>query len=352
MLRLDLIPPGRMIPGAESRWYAAFDRPIFQLLERKEVDGSPAPQLVLASLPDRGIRVYEPLKERGLFLTFADTPPTAEGIVQFANRYGPLGFPARITVVAQETSDYEASIFYPNETLQEQKRLLLNPHYGAPQMEAIVAWKNEIVWMRHLTQLWQATQADWKLLRRNIIWQGDKIIHRWEPTEQRDEEESDPRSKGEAIWDDTVLRAPDGSMFFRRGELAGPALYFVMRAVNQRIGDAVHPQLCWSIERHRPELLYREEVGLLGAMYWEFAQALDKGWKYRQCPICRKSFQLAPGENRTNRLTCSNTCRTYLYRQRMDEARQLRQQGQSPAAIAKKLNTTVATVKKWIAKEQ
>jgi hypothetical protein len=362
-VRSDLIPSGRVAPQTEFLWYAAQKKPIFRLLERQEDDlESSPPQVVLAGRPEMmfpnqhgrlGLRFYKPLEEeRGLFLTFAATPPTPEGVLHFANRYGPLGA-GRIKTVLQELSDLEASIFYPEETLEEQKRLLSHPRYGGPRMEAFAAWKDEINWMHHLTGLWRAAEAkDRRALARSISWQGSKIIHSWQPTERFTGEDAviDPRSTGKEVWDDAILR-PWGEDLFRNGELEGPALYFVMRAVNRGIMGAVHPQLGWSVDRRRPELFYRAG-GLLGAMCWQFAEALDKGWKYRQCPVCLKTFQLAPGENRADRLTCSNTCRTYLYRRRMEKARELHQQGKTPKQIAKELETTVKTAQHWIAKEK
>jgi hypothetical protein len=105
------------------------------------------------------------------------------------------------------------------------------------------------------------------------------------------------------------------------------------------------------VDRQRPELTYVPD-GLLEAMYFQFMQAIDKGWKYRQCPVCLKAFQLAPGVNRANRLTCSITCRTYLYRSRIGKARELHRRGKSIKAIAKELHAEEATVKSWIAKEK
>jgi hypothetical protein len=216
-------------------------------------------------------------------------------------------------------------------------------------MEACRYWQREIKWMHHLTQLWQAVEAgDRQELARYVSWKEGKVTHRWPPLETY-EDENDPRRTGREVWGERILVAW-GKPLFRYSDLEGPALYFVKQKVNAYLGS-VHPKLVWSVDRRRPELTYHVD-SLLGAMYWQFAESLGRGWKYRQCPVCLKAFQIAPGANRASRITCSNTCRTYLYRQRMEKARELHQQGKTPKAIAKELQTTVKTVQNWIAKEQ
>ena len=53
---------------------------------------------------------------------------------------------------------------------------------------------------------------------------------------------------------------------------------------------------------------------------------------------------------RTNRKTCSNACRISLYSGRKVKARQLRDQKLSVREIAKRLDTGVEQIKRWIAK--
>jgi hypothetical protein len=360
-MKNDLLPADRRIDTTEFAWFAAGKRSAFQWVERQEDNklSPPPPELFLACRPDAKLRFYKPLEEeRGLFLTFAATEPTPEAVLRFADRFGPLGDSVRRRVVPEGVDaedvarDLGRSILYPGEELKavvcypsEQRLSRLTA-----QMESYAAWRGEISWMRHLTGLWQAAEAgDRRELNRFVSWKDGRVMHRWRPVKIYIPE-VDPRYKGEEVWGADVL-APYGQELFRKGELEGPALLFVMRSVNHGLMGGVRPRLFWSVGRRRPELTYVPD-DLLAAMYFQFMQALNKGWKYRQCPVCLKSFQLAPGVNRANRLTCSITCRTYLYRQRMEKARELHQKGKTLAAIAKELDTNVKTIKNWIAKER
>src|SRR5262249_41673165 len=90
----------------------------------------------------------------------------------------------------------------------------------------------------------------------------------------------------------------------------------------------------------------------------QFAAALHGAWPFKECAYCHKFLRLEPGVNRANRLTCSHTCKQYLYNRRIESARQLHAQGRTVRQIAKELNvkphgkkSSLEIVKTWIDKE-
>jgi len=90
-------------------------------------------------------------------------------------------------------------------------------------------------------------------------------------------------------------------------------------------------------------------------MVYQFAAALHGAWPFRECPCCHKFFRLVPGVNRANRLTCSRTCKQYLHNRRIERARQLHCEGNTPRQIVKELNvkpqgkkSSVDIVRTWI----
>jgi hypothetical protein len=141
-----------------------------------------------------------------------------------------------------------------------------------------------------------------------------------------------------------------------------PAIFFIRHMLNSEMRDtkASIPRMFWSPTESTLKLRYVPH-NLLGAMYLQFAMALNVKSEFRECAVCRKPFRLSPGVNRANRLTCSETCKTYRYRGRIEKARELHGQGKTVREIVKELSVgqpgwnlkkKIETVKSWIAKGQ
>jgi hypothetical protein len=343
-MEMDLLPPGRRLPVYEFVWAAPKKRAAYQWVERplRAFRGKPT-ALVLAERADAKLGAYRPLDEAtGLFLDFAAVEPTPEGCLAFANRYGLLGPGAEVDVVAVADATVLPTVHYPGD---EPKALARRP-----KMEPFDFWRDSILWMRHLTTLWRlAEEPDRAGLARYVAWEGNAVVHCLPDIPRSEFLAPRPRWSGRLVWPDP--RAPSGERLFRAGDLEGPALKLVQEEVADSLRGAVNPTLIWSVERGRPEMTIRP-TGLLSALCLQFALSVAHGWKYGTCPVCGRSFVLLPGVNRTNRVTCSTTCRTYLYRQRKDRARGLHAAGKSVKQIAKELNAKPENVKSWIAKEQ
>jgi hypothetical protein len=90
---------------------------------------------------------------------------------------------------------------------------------------------------------------------------------------------------------------------------------------------------------------------LFAALCLQFALALAGSKHNQQCVSCGKWNELLPGVNRADTQTCSQTCRTRVYRQRKQRAVALHAEGKTARAIARELEAKVDAVQKWITAE-
>jgi hypothetical protein len=262
-------------------------------------------------------RHYEPLKEyKTLFREFASTPPTPEGVLAFANRYGPLG------VLTDGVHRLHPAV----------ARLK-----GIPG-ERFEVWCKEINTLKAAVDLWDMVQQEDEAgLSRHIRWSPDKksvcLTHL-------------PDKK--SVDDDFLEEFPDPDLF-SPGEVIRPALFYVQSLVNRVLGDneRVSPQLVYDEQRGRMVLSLLPET-LLGALWLQFAQAIGGNKEYRACHVCGKWFEVSPEMTRSDRRTCSDSCRSKAYRERKDWAVRLAAEGKTPKEIAEELDSDVKTVKGWI----
>lgn len=224
---------------------------------------------------------YDPLlAHTGLFKTFAATDPTPESIVAFANKYGWLGV----------GTSFDAG-------------------------EPLHVWTNQILVLRSLVELWEmAEKEDTKALRQRVIWHGkDAVEYKYASSPQR--------KKGVAFIDVGAWIAsreikPDVFERLKAGDVVGPAYYYLQREINQALKDKVSPAMLWDKGRLG---LYEVPVSLLGAIWLQFAQAIDTRPEYRKCPECRTWFAVSLDANRKSRRYCSDACRAKAYRIRKQE---------------------------------
>ena len=134
---------------------------------------------------------------------------------------------------------------------------------------------------------------------------------------------------------------------FVRGDLVKPALHYVQSAINKQLEGRASPSLLWDTERERLGL-YIVPDGLVGALWLQFARAVERDSRFRQCAECGIWFELAPGTARADKLYCSTPCRTKAYRKRQAEAVRLHAEGRSIENIARQLESDPETVRGWI----
>jgi hypothetical protein len=275
------------------------------------------------------VRQYQPLHDfTGLFRTFAAIlpGPEGEGIIAFANRFGPLGSPPmgfRLTA----------------------------PGMDLPQTpdtwDLVGIWLLAIDEMNELVSLWDLVQkGDRSALSQLIQWQGRNQIyyHTWPNT---------ILGEGGKYGDQHLIFSPEhhGQWLrqFTPGDVLMPALVYVQRRVNYWIEAAASPKLRWDATKARTELVFIPG-SLLGALWLQFARAIEGNRSYRQCKECGQWFEVSPETARTSRLFCSGPCRSKAYRGRQERAKELHDKGWSVKKIATELESDIPTVRRWLDK--
>jgi hypothetical protein len=269
---------------------------------------------------------YTPLQTyTGLFLTFAATSPTKDGIQAFASEYGPLGGDVSIPIVLP--------------TKQEGRG------------ETLAAWYSEMVDMYQTVTLWKMVKGnDLRNLKKYIQWSGSEAVgYDSHPDLPRDQ----PPPAGEIHVRAGIAtqHEPDLLARFRPGDLVQPALHYIQSVVNRHLQGRVSPRLLWKRESTWPVLSF-VPGSLIGALWLQFAQTINGKTDHRECAQCRRWFEVSPTVARKSRLFCSNACRSRAYRHRQEEARRLHTCGLSLKEIARQLGTNTATAKGWIKRKE
>jgi hypothetical protein len=285
---------------------------------------------------------YAPLRDKpALFRTFADTPVTMEGVLEFANRYGMLG-----GVHADPQRQEGQSGFI-----------------GAVVFESITAWAQQILLMRQAVALADiAAAGDSETLRNLFFWDTDALIYNpWPswflPDWRTRKTENVPDG---AEWLKTagldvanpvvVMRESWNRNYFRQLTVdpVGAAVLAVGIIVNNELRGAVSPRLAVDLKTGKQTLRYLPE-NLISALWFQIADAVSMAKRFQRCKWCQEWFEIPLRGARISRVYCSNSCRTRAYRERVGVAKRLREQGKSVKEIAVALATDVKTVKHWLA---
>ena len=300
--------PGGLTDESRREWLAQHER------------RGPAPILTTHPLPPGGLNAvrYSPLETQpGLFRTFADTEASLDGIAAFANEYGFLGG--------------WATVYFESTDPKTERRLV---GVGESRTE----WQNQIDDMRQAVELWDlARERDASGLAGYVTWNGpDEVVFK------------DPRCVTSVV---IASRTHRPQVFERLvpDDLTQPALYRLQEIVNTRLRHFVAPKLLWNPD-HSALALRAVPRHLLDALWLQLAQAITGNKRYHRCP-CGKWLEISLHPTtgyRRNRLFCSDACRSKAYRDRQAKARDLHQQGLKPATIARRLKSTLPTVRTWL----
>jgi hypothetical protein len=274
------------------------------------------------------VRCYSPLREEtGLFLTLAKTPPEPDAMLGFANRYGNLGEGVDLPRIVKSEVGPDGC--------REIVEVCVEP---------LGVWAAAICWLHQMVKLWQAARAgDEKTLTEFLFWDGDRVILHGVPYGALE-----LTCKCD-LADDFGFYA-DGRCISRGDNVAAAFLHLHER-LNRWLHRLVSPTLTWDRDARKSELTFSVR-SLWGAILFQFAEAIGGQHDYQRCDACSRWFELAPGVNRADRLTCSDSCRQKFYRMRKGRAIELHAQGKNLRAIAKEIRSDVKTIKGWIARRK
>jgi hypothetical protein len=276
------------------------------------------------------VRSYQPLSAfSGLFRMFAGLAPAPEPIKGFADRFGPLGGNLVCHIPLHDQATAKGSSLGTG--------------------EAMGSWVREILIMQHAIDLWEsARQGDVERLGRIIFWEpdGSGVQIDTHPELERGEMPERP-AQVDRGWIAATHIGDDVLGRFVPGDLIKPALHHLQSVINEQLHRRASPRLLWDANRERLGL-YIVPAGLIGALWLQFARAVERDSQFRQCAECGIWFELARGTARSDKLYCSTPCRTKAYRKRQAEAVRLRGEGHSIEDIARELESDPDTVRGWI----
>ena len=242
---------------------------------------------------------YRPLGERtGLFREFAELKPSEEEVLKFADRFGLLGPGGNL------------------ELPSEYGRIMLHA-------ESLEFWKSEILALKFAVEAW------------------DVIVSGSVPARAKIYQRLDSSPLPLAVRRASHLEDEDPA----RAVLAA-----IRRLADARLQDHVEARLLFRSNLPRIDVCL-QPVNLLGALWLQFALALDAQKAFTKCAQCGAPFEISRARTtgkRPDARFCSVRCRVNHYRARVDQARRLRFRGKSPKEIARALNTRAAVIKGWL----
>ncbi len=123
--------------------------------------------------------------------------------------------------------------------------------------------------------------------------------------------------------------------------------FFVQQEINSRLEKTAARKLLYNPESNQLELRLTP-TNLLGALWLQFARAVEASKTYRRCPVCTQWFQVSVKGKRRHSTYCSDRCRVKAYQDRRSKAVARAAAGESPSSIAEALGSELDTVLGWI----
>lgn len=280
------------------------------------------PVRVLVGRPK--VEVRSTSASEGLFFTIAALTPDEDAILAFAQDHGRLGPGAEATV----------AILPADEALWGYV-VVGGEQYALSKGDLGVRWAQEITAMRTAVGLWEAVKAsDVFTLRRVFRWypSGDVIGEsRWLPGLAADGFAKigwvgrdvrafpgvwDPGSQWDGdvadSWDEAhVLRLNGIQPHSAARDVVAVAQAFLADLIDRRLSQLVLTRFV--INEGQPATVKHSE-GLLGELWLQLAEAVERNLDYRACGECGRLFEVRPDIARSDKKYCSVACRMRAYR--------------------------------------
>jgi hypothetical protein len=291
---------------------------------------------------------YAPLREAtGLFRNFAETEATADGIRSFALRYGMLGGSCSATFSLDDggSATGEGLPFWMSEISDMSSTVTLWDMVRTTDLRGlskIIKWISPshvaIEGLANMA-LMQAYTAGAHAPDRALIIDQTKLVER----------AADGNFPGFARADIATASSPPLKRF-KEGDLIEPAIHCIKDILRERLREhGISLDLTRGPGTRLLEL-FIEPDSLVGALWMQFAMAVDGDRSYRRCQDCRDWYAVSGHAGRPDKMYCSDSCRASAHRKKQAEARRLHQAGMTTRAIAKQLGAEIKAVKGWISR--
>lgn len=230
-----------------------------------------------------GQRLYHPLENPVLFRIFATTDPTEHGVKEFADKFGLLV--ATSTVVLPDDHPFAGQLAYA---------------------ESLSNWHHHIREMRLTMAVWDAVlNRDIDALRSMLrVEPGGRDVHGQQVAVYRCGGFGFPGDDFPVTYLPAVAA----------GDLATVAVAHVHQILNSWLQNAVVPSVV--VAASDSLKLQWRPLHLLGAMWLQFALAVDSHKQFRPCANCGTWFEISADGSRASRQYCSDACRMRAYRAR------------------------------------
>lgn len=254
--------------------------------------------------------VYNPLQQSALFRTFADSEPSRDGVLQFANRFGLLSSGSEA-----EEGGFGHLILLPDAP-GAQRGTWEPVGYG----ESLSRWQEEIRAMKEAVDLWLCVRGRCvKTLEQRFEWDTQSavpaLLYRsvwW----NKKAPQKTYTVEGSSMSARSVGGAWVGGFQVRPGDVLAPALVRIHELTNERLLRSLTPVFVWPGLGEKAEFRYHVS-NLLTALWFQFAQAVIGNKLYRTCSDCGNWMETPTIErNPDRRRFCSNACRQRAYRRR------------------------------------
>jgi hypothetical protein len=272
-----------------------------------------------------------------LYRIFADTEPSLKGLLEFANQYGLL-WRSNLEVPDAQT------VVVASKAVSEQNGRVVETQ-GV--VDEYLLWRLQLFMVRECVRLWDLVRhGSYAELLKSFPRQQGR--YRYKPF---------PRDlKLYAVPEDFLWVALRGIVLGSKAlldsdDVTKHAYLWVVERSAQLLTGTISLALSWD-HRGRAVHLTCQPHSLIGAIGLQLALAIQNATPAKRCEGCGRWFELAPGKNRPDRTTCSQTCRNRLYLHRQKEARELHAAGKTPRQIAKVLASDEQTVKRWLSRAE
>jgi hypothetical protein len=256
------------------------------------------------------VQHYYPLskKHADLWQAFAAVDPTAIGIQQFADKHGLLGgkYSVGVKFITVAPRMVELRGNWRPDALATRIRYTDNYATGEP----FIAWVKHISMMKQAFNVWSLLQKqDEAGLREYVKWRHLTFT-------LVNPETGENLTSGRAVF---AFEDAAGERRLVQGETLRPARVLLADLINDNLKGQVSPLTLCHIGLEKTTLRFVPE-SLLGALWLQFAQAVDKSHAYKQCEACSKWFDVSKKVGaRVDKKTCNDTCKKRLYRRRRRE---------------------------------
>lgn len=240
---------------------------------------------------------YNPLAEPLLFRKFADTEPTEEGFLKFADAYGDLG----VGIVITKETKVDGSKVVRTGDLHRYDPLY-RWHSAHSSMRAIVDVLTAIqtrdvatlrTWFRIVDGAAQHTRSEGAV---TVAWSWVTIAEKHR----------------KYLWDWATAAKNDDEAILRIAQ--GWAQYEINQAVSGAGAETTSTvRIVFDVEAQKMVMRVCP-TSLLAAMWLQCARVLTLNPTFKACGYCKKWFEQSPDGKRRQAIYCGDRCKVAAYR--------------------------------------